>query len=189
MIEALIGSKARVKLLSLFLLSPERRFYVRELTRKTGENINSVRRELQRLEGIGLLKSEREGNMRYYTVNTKMPIYEDLKLIFLKTEGVGSVIRENLDRLGEIKAAFIYGSFAKGEERLKSDIDLMLVGKVDERELIPLIRELEEQLSREINYVLFSPEEFKSRIREKEPFVSNVLKEDKIMLIGDIGEF
>jgi predicted nucleotidyltransferase len=188
MIEAIISSKTRVKLLTLFLLNSDKRFYVRELVRKTGENINSVRRELGRLEGIGLLTSYAEGNMRYYSVNKKMPIYEELKSIFLKTEGIGKVIKSNLSEIGKIKSAFIYGSFAKGEEHLSSDIDLMIIGDVDEKKLLLMIKKAEEKLSREINYTIFSKEEFMSRLKKKDPFISNVMDEEKIMLLGDIDE-
>jgi len=117
-----------------------------------------------------------------------MPIYEELKNIFLKTEGLGEVIKENLSGLGEVKLAFIYGSFARGEEQLKSDIDLMIVGGVDEKKLIPLVRKLEGRLSREINYTLFSPTEFESRVKKKDPFISNVLREKKIQLVGEPSE-
>ncbi len=188
MMEVLIGSKARVKLLTLFMLSPDKRFYVRELTRKTGENINSVRRELQKLQSIGLLTSQFEGNMKYYTVNRKMSIYEELKNIFLKTEGIGSVLKERLSELGKIEVVFIYGSFAKGEEELSSDIDLMIVGYVNEKKLIKIIHELEEKLSKEINYTLLSSKEFKSKVKNKDSFISNVMNEDKIVIIGDINE-
>jgi len=186
MLQELFTSKTRVKILTLFLSNPETRFYIREIARKTDENFNAVRRELQRLERIGLLESQTEGNMKYHLVNKKMPIYEELKSIFLKTEGVGKVIGENLAQLGKIKAAFIYGSFAKGEETLSSDIDMMIVGDVNEKKLIPLIRELEEKFSREINYVLFTSKEFQSKIKLKDPFITNVLKEEKIMLVGEM---
>ncbi|ATZ60992.2 MAG: hypothetical protein DDT41_00907 [candidate division WS2 bacterium] len=188
MLEAIMGSKTRVKILTLFLLNPDRKFYVRELMRKTGENINSVRRELQRLEDIGILTSSVEGNMKYYVVDRKMPIYEELRGMFLKVEGIGGVLKEELSKLGEIKAAFIYGSFAKGEESLKSDVDLMVVGKIDEKDLIKVIRGLEERFCREINYIVLTPWQFEKRRKEEEPFVKNVLKEKKIALIGDIDE-
>ncbi|HID60626.1 MAG TPA: ArsR family transcriptional regulator [Hadesarchaea archaeon] len=188
MLESIIGSKTRVKILALFLLNLDRRFYVRELARKTGGNINSVRRELQKLESIGLLKSERAGNLKYFTTNKKMPIYEELKSMFLKTEGLGKIMKENLSELGEVKLAFVYGSFARGEEQLKSDIDLMIVGEVDEKRLVPMIRKLEERLSREINYTLFSSMEFKSRVKKKDPFLSDVLRGKKIKLVGEPNE-
>lgn len=183
--EAIIGSKSRVKLMTLFLLNPEKRFYLREIARKTEENVNSVRRELKNLEGTGLLRSERVGNLKYYSVNTTMPIYAELRDMFLKTEGIAGVLREKLNELGKIESAFIYGSFAKREGAEGSDIDLFMIGRVDEERLILLLRELEKRLTREINYVLFTPEEFRERIEKKDPFVGNVMAEEKIEIIGD----
>jgi len=185
--EAIIGSKSRVKLMTLFLLNPEKRFYLREIARKTEENVNSVRRELKNLEETGLLKSERAGNLKYYSVNTEMPIYPELRDMFLKTEGVAGILRENLQKLGEIEAAFIYGSFARGEGREGSDVDLLIVGRVNEEKLIPLLSEQEGRLGREINYVLFTPEELRERIKKKDPFVSNVMAEEKIGIVGDVS--
>ncbi|MEM3402779.1 MAG: nucleotidyltransferase domain-containing protein, partial [Candidatus Hadarchaeales archaeon] len=124
----------------------------------------------------------------YFVVNKKMPIYQELRSMVLKTEGVSEILRENLSKLGEVEAAFIYGSFASGEEHSKSDIDLIIVGEVNERKLIPLIRKLEGQLSREINYTLFSSSEFKSRMRKKDPFITNVLEGKKIHILGEPSE-
>ncbi|MFH1821106.1 MAG: nucleotidyltransferase domain-containing protein [Methanobacteriota archaeon] len=188
MLELLMGSRTRVKILAMFLLSPGKKFYVRELARKTGSNTNSVRRELNRLESIGLLRSETSGNLKYYAADEKMPIYGELRSMFLKTEGLGEAIKENLKKLGKVKLAFIYGSFAKGEAQLKSDIDLMIVGEVNERKLLPLVRKTEERLSREINYTLFTTAEFESRVKRKDPFVSDVLKGKRIQLVGEDDE-
>jgi len=187
--ESLIGSKSRVKVLTLFLLNPGKRFYVREVERLTGENINSIRRELRNLEAIGLLKSERAGNLRYYSVNQDFNIYPELRDIFLKTEGAAEILGQGISPLGDIKSAFIYGSYARGEAGPSSDIDIMVIGTVDEDALIMAIREIEKRLKREINYVLLTPEEFHSRKKKKDPFITNVLKEEKIMLAGEESEF
>lgn len=189
MLQRLLKSKTRVKLLTLFLMNPEREMYIRETVRITNENINAIRRELSNLEEIGLLKSRRRGNTKSYTVNKNMPIYNELTNIILKTEGVAKLLQENLSELGKVKNAFIYGSFASKKAGLNSDIDLFIIGKVDENQLIMLIKKVEKKLSREINYVLFGPNELKERIKNKDPFVSNVLKEPKIMLIGNLDEF
>jgi len=185
MLERLIPSKTRVKLLTLFLLNPGREIYLREAQRMTGENLNAVRRELANLEEIGLLKSTRRGNARYYAVNRAFPIYEELTAIVLKTEGAAKVIRERLDNLGEIESMFIYGSFARGEAGSGSDIDLFIVGEVDEDRLITALQETEDALGREINYVLFRKEEMERRVAGGDPFVTNVLREPKVMLIGN----
>lgn len=189
MLEKLFTSKTRVKLLTLFLLNPGTELYVREIARRTNENTNSVRRELKNLEEIGLLTSARKGNLKYYTVNKSMPIYAELMNIILKTESVGRILTENLMKIGDIKAAFVYGSFAGGNAGGKSDIDLLIIGHVHEDELIRCIEKLETQLSREINYVLFTPDELNERIQNKDPFVRNVLKEKKVMLIGELSGY
>jgi len=189
MLRRLLTSKTRVKLLTLFLMNPEREMYIREIVRITNENINSIRRELINLEEIGLLTSRKTRNTKHYVVNKKMPIYNELTNIILKTEGVGKILRENLSAIGKIETAFIYGSFASKKAGLSSDVDLFIIGNIDEKKLIKHIKELEREMSREINYILFEPKEFLERIKNKDPFVSNVLKEPKTMLLGDLDEF
>jgi len=189
MLQRLLTSKTRVKLLTLFLMNPKREMYIREIVRITNENINSIRRELINLEEIGLLTSRKTANTKQYVVNKKMPIYNELTNIILKTEGVGKILRENLSEMGEIETAFIYGSFASKKAGLNSDIDLFIIGNIDEKKLIKSIKELEKEISREINYILFEPKEFRERIKNKDPFVSNVLKEPKTILLGNLNEF
>ncbi|MFQ5800620.1 MAG: nucleotidyltransferase domain-containing protein [Candidatus Hydrothermarchaeales archaeon] len=186
--EAIIGSKSRVKVLTLFLLNPGERFYVRQIERLTGENINSIRRELKNLEAMGLLKSEITGNLKYYTVNQDLNIYPELRDMFLKTEGAAKILTEDISLLGDLQAAFIYGSFARGEAGLDSDIDLIIIGTIDEDTLIMAIRGIEKRMKREINYVLLTPEEYSSRKKKKDPFITNVLKEEKIMVAGEESE-
>ena len=169
-------------------MNPERELYIRELTRLTQENINAIRRELTNLEDINLLTSRKQGNTKYYKVNKKMSIYPELTTIILKTEGIAKILQENLSKIGTIKTAFIYGSFASKTAGLRSDIDLFIIGTIDENELISLIKNVEKQLSREINYVLFEPKEFTERLKNNDPFVTNVLKEQKTMIIGDEHE-
>jgi len=170
-------------------MNPEKEMYVREIVRTINENINAVRRELSNLEIIGLLTSKKSGNIKQYKINKNMPIYEELTNIILKTEGVAKILKEKLLEIGDIKIAFIYGSFASKKAGIKSDLDLFLIGKIKEKQLILFINKLEKELSREINYVLFETKEFEERINNKNPFVSNVIKEPEIMLIGDLNEF
>jgi len=185
MLQKLFTSKTRVKLLTLFMMNPGREMYIREIARSTKENINAVRRELANLEEIGLLKSERKGNLKYYVANEKMPIYNELASIILKTEGVAKELKESLIEIS-VETVFIYGSFASGEATVNSDIDIFIIGEVDEDKLIIKIREIEKTLSREINYVFFTAKEFERKKKSKDPFVLNVLKEPKAMLIGDL---
>ncbi|HNQ33178.1 MAG: Nucleotidyltransferase domain protein [Euryarchaeota archaeon ADurb.Bin009] len=188
MLEALIPSKARVKLLTLFLLNPESEFYIREIVRMTGENINGVRRELANLESFGLLIGRRRGNQHYFTVNRDFFLYTDLQQLVLKTEGVARVIRENLSSLQNIECMFIYGSFARGTAGGRSDIDLFIVGDVNEEVLIPLVHTGERAINREINYTLMRGSEFAQRRETGDPFVKNVMGERKIMIIGSCDD-
>ena len=187
MLQKLFTSKTRVKLLTLFIMNPGREMYIREIARTTRENINSIRRELTNLEGIGLLKSERRGNLKYYAVNKKMPIYNELASIILKTEGVAKELRDSLSEIG-VELAFIYGSFANMKAGLDSDIDVFIIGEVDEDDLIIKIGAIEKKLSREINYILFTVKEFEEREKSKDPFIVNVLRESKIILVGDLSD-
>lgn len=188
MLELLIPSKVRRKLLTLFLLNPEDAFYIREVEKKVGEDFRAVRRELSRLEKAGLLHSWQEANLKYYAINKGFSLYPELKSIIIKTEGLGDAIRQGLAPLGNIKYAFIFGSLASGEERAGSDIDLMIVGDVDPAKLSTLLSSIEDKLRREINPSVYSAQEFDQRRAEANPFITNVLAAQKIMLIGDEHE-
>jgi predicted nucleotidyltransferase len=184
MLEALISSKTRVKLLTLFLLNPEREYFVREIARITGENINAVRRELANLESFGLITGRKWGNQQHYAVNTGHFLYNDLQKIVLKTEGVAGVMSGALAGEKAIECSFIYGSFAKGTAGAKSDIDLFIVGDLDETRLIPLIHECERTTGREINFTLMTGTELAERKKAGDPFVTNVMNEEKIIITG-----
>lgn len=184
MLEALISSKTRVKLLTLFLLNPESEYYIREIVRMTEENYNAVRRELANLEAFGLITGQKKGNQQYYTVNRTFFLYNELQTIVLKTEGIAKIIKDNLAQQGDIECMFIYGSFARGTAGSKSDIDLFIVGNIDENTLIPLVHTSERSINREINYTLMHSDELRRRKQSGDPFVKNVLKEHKIMIIG-----
>ena len=187
MLEALISSNTRVKLLTLFLLNPGSEFYLREIVRKAEENRNAVRRELANLESFGLITSQKKGNQLYYTVNTGHYLYADLQKIVLKTEGVAGTLREAL--AGEdIACVFIYGSYARGTPTKKSDIDLFIIGAVEEDRLIPVIHSCEQATGREINYTLMSESEFLRRKKDGDPFVKNVLQEEKILICGSCDD-
>ena len=185
MLQALFSSKARVKLLTHFFSHPEEQFYARHLARQMEAHYNAVWQELDNLERIGLLLSERDANVKYYRLNPDFPIYDELKRIIMKTSGLGQSLREALDDLGMVEWAFIYGSVAAGEEDDLSDVDLMLVGEVELLALSAVISRLEDQLGREINYVALTRAELVQRLADRDPFINNVLAGSKMMLIGD----
>ena len=186
MLEKLFSSQARVAVLQLFLLNPQDRFYVREVAARTGQPRRAVQRELPNLEAIGLLEHTVDGNRKYYQVNKDCPIFPELKAIFLKTVGLGDELRRYLDRVeGAIRVAFIYGSYAKGQETTTSDIDLFLVGTITARDLASILAAARSELSREINPVVMTPEEFSGKVASGNHFVLSLLEEPKIFLVGN----
>ncbi len=182
----LFSSKVRIKLLDAFLSSPNARFYVWELQRKTSEDIKNIHQELQNLEGIGLLTSEVQGNQKYYSVNENFFLYPELKAIIFKTTGVLGLLKKALNKLEGIDVSFIYGSYAQGTESKSSDVDIFIIGNPDLTELNETIVGLEEQLDREINYMSFDREEFEMRKKNKEAFIMEVMEGHKIMLKGTL---
>jgi predicted nucleotidyltransferase len=182
----LFSSKVRVKLLDAFLSSPDTRFYVREIQRKTGEDIKNIHQELQNLEGIGLLRSEVQGNQKYYSVDEKFFLYPELKAIIFKTTGVLGLLKEALNKLKGVDVAFIYGSYAQGTESKNSDVDIFIIGDPDLTVLNETVAGLEEQLNREINYMVFDRDEFEMRIKDKESFMLEVMEGRKIILKGTL---
>ena len=183
-LDRLFSSKLRIKLLDAFLSLPDARFYIRELERKINEEAKNVSRELKNLEALGLLISEKQGNLKYYSVNENFFLYPELKAIIFKTTGVQGLLKEALERLKGIETAFIYGSYAAGMESERSDIDIMIIGKPDLSDLNEVISDLEEKLNREINYMCFDQEELKERRKTGDAFIKDVLSGEKIMLKG-----
>jgi len=185
MLLKLFSSKLRVDLLSLFFGRPDEEFYVREIEKILQEDVGNISRELKNLEGIGLLVSRKKGNLKYYLLDRKFPLYDELRSIILKTRGAVGVLQGVLSGVKGVEFAFIFGSFATGMETARSDIDLMVIGKVSLDRLIKILREPEEILGRESNPSLFERREIEKRLQDKEPFISRVMREPKIMLIGD----
>lgn len=183
-INRLFSSKIRTKLLDIFLSSPESRYYIRELERKIKEEAKNISRELQNLETIGLLFSEKQGNQKIYAVNEDFFLYPELKGLIYKTTGVFGVLKNAMFTLKGVEAAFIYGSYATGKETQSSDVDLLVVGKLDLTELNDVINELEVTLNREINYICFDREEFEERKKLKDAFLLEVLSNNIMMLKG-----
>lgn len=188
MLEALISSKTKRDILKKFLSNPDERYYVRQLAVILDSSVGAIHRELIKFEKSGILKSQNVGNLRFFYINKENPLFTELKQMIFKTEGVKGRTEVELKNIKGIKAGFIYGSFAKEKERGDSDIDLFLVGDIDEKELLPKISRLEEEFNREINYTIYTPEELKKERKNKNSFISEVLKGPKIFLIGDKNE-
>lgn len=181
----LIISKVRVKLLKIFLGQAKGLYYVRELTRMTKEEINAVRRELSHLLEAGLLVSEKRGNRLYYSVKTSFLLYPELVNLVAKSTGAGKLILKKRSKLGFVKYLFMSQKLARGLEREPEHVDLMIVGKLIMPEVALTIKAVEKLLSTELNYSCMTEEEFIYRKTHKDPFITKVLLQPKVMLVGD----
>jgi len=188
MLQKLFGSEARVKVLELFTLNAGSEFYLREIAQRTGLAVRSVQRTVKDLSEIGILDREARGNSVYFRLNAANPITLDLKAIFLKTVGLGELIMEALADESQIDAAFVFGSVAKGDEIASSDIDVAIIGKIASRRLTDIVTNLEHQTGREVNITTFSREEWGERISTGDHFATTLLREAKILLVGDENE-
>ncbi|KKP95126.1 MAG: hypothetical protein US77_C0013G0011 [Microgenomates group bacterium GW2011_GWC1_38_14] len=185
MLADLITSKSRIKVLGVFLTHPNEMFHVRELVRRTGDEINAVRRELSYLEGKGILIREPRANRVYYSLSKGYQFYYDLLRIGSKTVGLGADILKNKMKLGRIKFAMFSGRFSRGIKKGPDDVDLLIVGSVVLPELALLVREEEKRLGTEINYTVMTEEEFDFRKKKRDPFILAILGGSRVMLVGD----
>mgnify|MGYP000355193029 CR=1 FL=1 len=181
-------SKLRKELLNLYFTNPDKKYYLRELERILDFSVGNIRRELIQLKNIGLFHVENKGNLTYYCLNKSYPLLPEIKSIILKTAGASGELKESLKKVKGVEYAFIYGSFAKGEEKESSDIDLLIIGEIDEGKLIDKIKILEKKLQREINLTLYEKSDFIKKKMEGNPFILEVIKEKKLFLIGDEDE-
>ncbi len=160
MIDSLITSKTRVKLLLKFFLNPENRSYLRELADEFGESTNSVRVELNRLTDAGLLESHDEGRTKLYKANTKHPLFPEIRAIVAKTLGIDQLVDQVIKRLGNVELAFITGDYANGID--SGLIDLVLVGEIDRAYLQSLIDKLEKMIERKIRVLVLKRDELQA---------------------------
>ena len=182
----IITSKVRIKILRLFFSNPSEMYHVRGIVREVNEEINAVRRELERLEKAGILKKEARGNRIYYWVRDDYPMFGDLISMVAKSTGLGLQILSNKSKLGKISFVMFSGRFVRYKKRKKEDdVDILLTGEVTLPELAALIRAEETRRNMEINYAVMSKEEFDFRKKRRDPFVQNILLGSRVMIIGD----
>jgi len=186
MITKLFSSKARVEILKLLLFNSDNTYYQRQISLLTNLPIRAVQRELKKLKEISLIEEKIEGNRVYYKTNRKCPIFKELKSIFLKTVGISQSLKKYLKKIkNSIEIAFIYGSYAKQTESISSDIDLFVIGNITLKQLSALLSKPKDEIGREINYNVYSQKEFRERIKRKDSFLTNLVNQPKIFLIGE----
>lgn len=183
-LERLFSSRTRIGLLSLFFMQPDQRYYVRQIARELKRDISGIKRELDNLERAGVLTSEKVGNLRYYAANRAAPLFAEIKGIIDKTVGVAATLERDLKGVPGVHAAFLYSTNAHLPGEGLGDIDLLIVGQVDLRELNEIITHLEGKLGRSINYTVFDEAEYARRRAEADPFLSEIFKGRRVILIG-----
>ena len=202
MLEKLFGSKTRVKILKLFLIHPLDKYYIRQLSRDLKLQLNSVRRELENLEGFGILTSDAKDinngetpaekkasatgqEKKYYRANPNFVLFDEIKALIVKAQILyeKDFVRK-LQAIGKIKLLVLTGIFVNNPNSL---IDILLVGKINKIKLVKLIKELEIELGKEINFTVFNPQEFKYRRDITDIFLYGILEGRKLIVIDEAG--
>lgn len=186
-INILFKSKIRQKILAKFFADESKKFYINEMARLIGTTQGTCRRELNRLVDMGFLVTAKEGNLQFYHVNKKNPLYEEFKIIIQKTIGIEALLKDALMEVERISYAFIFGSYAKRDFRPESDIDIVVIGDVKEASLMKTLKNTEKTIGREINYHIYTENEFKEKLKTNS-FIQNIIK-NYIMVAGDEREF
>jgi len=188
MIDALFGSKTRVKLLHLFLNNPGKAFYVREITRLIDEQINSVRRELSNMLEVGIITSDSADNKLYYEVNQRYDYYVPFRAIFAdeRIETASDAKKGNdewhdlIGSLSGVRIAVMAGVLVKGSA---SAVDLLLVGDVPPAKLKSVMKQIEKSEGRELNYSVLSYDEFYYRLSVRDKFITEILNGKHAVLV------
>ena len=179
----------RAGVLSATLLQPDHWWFMTELARHLEATPSSLQRELESLVASGFLLRRQDGRRIYFKANTESAVFPELKGLVEKTVGIVPELQAAIEKFGgRIKLALLYGSIARGEEHAGSDIDLMVVGTLQQIDLVPVLRNLESRFRREVNVTLFSPGEFHRKLASADHFLSSVTNGETIPLKGSLNE-
>jgi predicted nucleotidyltransferase len=177
--------KTRQVVLAAVYLDPKREWYLSDLARHLKVQPSSLQRELANLVAAGILRRREDGNRAYYSAETENPIFGDLRGLLLKSAGLKDVLAECLEPFRDrIAVAFVYGSFARGEEQARSDVDLMVIGRVGLADLAPALKDAEGTLLRPVNPSTYSPEEVAEKLAAGHHFLTTVMSAEKLFVLG-----
>lgn len=187
MMDNLFGSETRRSLLTALLMNQDSSYHIRELSEVTGVPYGMVYKEVQNLTKMGIIIQEKKGTLNILHVNKKLPIYPDLRNIIIKTTGFYKHLTKELN--GELDYLLIYGSTASHKDRPKGDIDLMVIGEIDENHLLDSISRVETQTKRVIDYIHWTLDGFYQKIKERNHLLLDIVEKPIIMLEGNEHEF
>lgn len=183
---AVLFGRTRRRVLGWLLGHPDEAYYLREIVRHTGGTaLGAVQRELEQLTAAGLVRRKVQGSQVYFQANREASIFPELQGLFAKTTGLTDVIRDALAPLGRnVLAALIFGSACRGELNASSDIDLLIIGDASFQEVVGALAGAQERLGREINPTVYPPNEFRTKLRAKHHFLTALLSEPRMYVIG-----
>jgi len=179
-LKALFSSQTRVKLLSTFLLHPEEEYYIRELTRLLHEQINSIRRELENLRRIGLVRARHRNRKKYYRIDLEFPLFPELKSMFAKEVQADSPIVASLKKLPGVDLIVLAGVFVGTDTK----VDLLVVGDVKKEMLEALL--LQDSSLKNVKYSIFSQADFLYRLSLKDRFISDILSDPRNLNVHNV---
>ena len=177
-------SKARQKLLAYYFTNPTNRHHLRDLAERLSVDPSNLSKELGRLEREGLFRSEVSGRQKYFQLNREYPLFNEVRSIVAKTVGAVPLLAESLNKIEGIEEAYLYGSFARNQQDVASDVDVLVIGKPKTDTLAEVVQKLERQLGREINYTVLTKKELESRRGRKDAFLENVWHNKRVLLVG-----
>lgn len=181
--------KTRQGILAATYGQPERWWYLSELAALMQTSPSSLQRELESLANAGILRKKRDGNRIYFQAEQISPIFDSLYELVNRTLGIVPALSEAISPFAnKIVCAFVYGSLARAREHALSDVDLLIVGSVGLAELAPVLRELEKKFNREFNVSCYKSVEFKDKVKKENHFLTEVLKNEKIFILGGENE-
>lgn len=177
-------SKTRQRLMAFYFANPTARHHLRDLAERLEIDPSNLSKELRSLEAEGLFRSEVSGRQKYFQLNRAYALFDEVRRIVTKTIGAAPLIGQSFKKIEGVGEAYLYGSFARDEQDVASDIDVLVIGSPREDILAEAVRKLERQLGREINYTILTPKEFAGRRARKDPFLENVWRNSRISLLG-----
>ncbi len=182
----LLFGQTRGRILGVLFGFPDEAFFVRQIARSIDVSTGAVQRELKTLADAGLILRTKTGNQVFYRANREHPVYLELHALLAKTIGVFQLLSEALEPLADqIQFAFVYGSFARGDESATSDVDLLVIGSVTLDDLLERLTPVEATLRRPINPSIYSLSELVTKLRDNHHFLSTIQKGKTVFLIGD----
>ena len=184
----ILSSNIRAEIFRNLFGVEKQSLHLREIERRTGFAVGTVQQEIKKLLRLDIITRIKNGNRSYYKANTNHPLYPEIRNLVLKTNGLADLLKQALSAELKIKIAFVFGSFARKEEKTASDIDLMIIGDIGLRKLTGLLMDVSEKLGREINPYRLTESEFIKRKREKDHFLQEVLASPKIFITGTEDE-